>query len=202
MDRGRSSPVYTPVKDDTTFNTADIAACEYLSVASSCDVFSLHTSTADSVSFLSLCVKAILTLWVQGDVESSWAPAKTNNPTDWKQRSICERERGGRCREGVKVVERKGRIGREKWLEAEEERACPEMHAGQYTDLCEAVWYWLQRFRCDYSERLKFLCSTGLTARLFFFLLSITLNLSFHSFPRPILISPFLKHLGTPEKYI
>lgn len=32
----------------------------------------------------------------------------------------------------------------------------------------QAVGYKLLRFRCDYSESLKFLCSTGLTAWAFF----------------------------------
>lgn len=61
----------------------------------------------------------------------------------------------------------------------------------------QVVGYRLQRFRCDYS--LKFLYSTGLTvwAPPPSFPL-ITLNL----FPLPILISPFLKHLGGLEKHL
>lgn len=78
--------------------------------------------------------------------------------------------------------------------EMNRKRVCPEVHEGKYFDFASRGL----EAACDDSESLKFLCSTRLTVWVFFFSF-VTLILSF---PLLILISPFLKHLGTPEEHL
>lgn len=97
--------------------------CAQLVSISTCAVYPLFSLHAFSAFFF-LCVSVILTLWMQGVIQSSWAPAKTNNfPTAWKKRSVSRREKeegGGVQRERVREVGSKGfwRKGT-KWAEVD-----------------------------------------------------------------------------------
>lgn len=80
-------------------------------------VFSLCPFLRLFFSFLFLCARVILTLWVQGVIQSSWSPAKTNTTPQPERRDasvgekrgegIGGREERGRCWKRVEEVERK-----------------------------------------------------------------------------------------------
>lgn len=124
-----------------------------------------------------------LTLSLQGAIQSSWASAKTNNPTAWKERSISgeERKRGGG------VVQRELKGWKERWnderVEVNGSRESVQVCVKDSTVTLQVVRYGLKRFRCDYSESPAFLCNTGLTVWAFFPSLYPPLNLFFSPSP-------------------